>query len=124
MSPRSFPNTRGALSDEEPEIVDMSLDSPASPEEAGANARSPSPTPNSPDYDPGEEADMLLDQAEAAEVKAKSPDYVAPGSRSPSPSALSALFHQVRGAGPSTPATPDNLERGRRSREEEGRQLW
>ena len=52
---------------------------------------------------------------------AESPDYVAPDSRSPSPSALSALFHQVHGAGPSTPATPDNLERGRRSREEEGR---
>ena len=118
MNPRSFPNTRGALSEEEPEIVDMSLDSPASPEEAGANARSPSPTP---DYDPGEEADMLLDQAEAEEVRDESPDYVAPDSRSPSPLALSALLHQVRGAGPSTPHMPDNLERGRRSREEEGR---
>ena len=118
MNPRSFPNTRSALSDEEPEIVDMSLDSPASPEEAGANGRSPSPTP---DYDPGEEADILLDQAEAVEVRTESPDYVAPGLRSPSPSALSTLFHQVRGAGPSNPATPDNLERGMRSREEEGR---
>ena len=98
--------------------MDMSLDSPASPEEAGANGRSPSPTP---DYDPGEEADILLDQAEAVEVRTESPDYVAPGLRSPSPSALSALLHQVRRAKPSTPATPDNLERGRRSREEEGR---
>ena len=26
MNPRSFPNTRGALSEEEPEVVDMSLD--------------------------------------------------------------------------------------------------
>ena len=67
---------------------------------------------------------MLLDQAEAEEVRAESPDYVAPDSRSPSPLALSALLHQVRGAGPSTPHMPDNLERGRRSREEEGRQLW
>ena len=107
MNPRSFPNTRGALSDDEPEFVDMSQDSPASPEEAGANAISPSPTLNSPDYDPGEEA-----------------DHVAPGSRSPSHLALLALFHQVRGVGASTPAAPNNLERGRRSREEEGRQLW
>ena len=55
---KSFPNTQGAMSDNEPEVevvndepevemVDMSLeDSPASPEEAGANARSPSPTPD------------------------------------------------------------------------------
>ena len=89
MNPRSFPNTQGDLSNKEPEIVDMSLeDSPASPEEAGANARSPSPMPNSPDYDPGEEADMLLDAAEAAEARAGSPPDIAPGSRSPSPSAL------------------------------------
>ena len=122
MNPKSFPNTQGVLSDDEPEVVDMSLeDSPASPEEAGANARSPSPTPNSPDYEPGEEADMLLDAAEAAETREGSPPYVAPGSRSPSPSALSALYHQVRRAGPRTPDTPGNLERGRRSREEEGR---
>ena len=118
MNPRSFPNTRGVLSDEEPEIVDMSLeDSPASPEEAGANARSPSPTPNLPDYKPGKEMDMLLDAAKADETKEGSPPYVAPGSRSPSPSALSALYHQVREAGPMTPELPDNLERGRRSRE-------
>ena len=60
---KSFPNTQGAMSDEEPEVevveddqevqvVDMSLeDSPASPEEAGANARSLSPTPDSPTPD-------------------------------------------------------------------------
>ena len=61
---RSFPNTQGDMSDGEPEVevvedepeevevVDMSLeDSPASPEEAGANARSPSPTPDSPALD-------------------------------------------------------------------------
>ena len=122
MNPRSFANTQGVLGDEEPEIVDMSLeDSPASPEEAGANARSPSPTPDSPDYEPGEEVDMLLDAAKAAGTREGSPPYVAPCSRSPSPSALSALYRQVRGAGPRTPDTPENLERGRRSREEEGR---
>ena len=57
MNPRSFPNTRGALSEEEPEVVDMS----------------PS------------------------------------AGRSPSP--ISALFHKVRGAGPTPPTTPDSLER-------------
>ena len=112
MNPRSFPNTRGVLSeDETPEAINMSLDSPESPEEAGAAARSPSPGPN---YEPEGEADMLLDQAEAGaeempvEVKAESPvyvapgsspDYVAPGSRSPSegrsPSPLSVLYNQV-----------------------------
>ena len=81
MNPRSFPNTRGALSKEEPEAINMSLDSPDSPEEAGANARSPS---LDPDYELGEEAEMLLDQAEAVEVQVDSPDYVAPDSRSPS----------------------------------------
>ena len=43
---------------------------------------------------------MLLDQAEAIEVRAESPEYVAPNSRSPSTSPISALFQQVRGAGP------------------------
>ena len=50
---KSFPNTQGAMSDNEPgvevvddepevEVVDMSLeDSPESPEEVKANARSP-----------------------------------------------------------------------------------
>ena len=93
---KSFPNTQGAMSDnelevevvdDEPEVevVDMSLeDSPESPEEAQANARSPSPTPDSPDfcrdelYETGEEAEMLLDAAEAGE---ESPPYVAPGSQ-------------------------------------------
>ena len=69
MNPKSFPNTRGTLSEDEPEAVDMSIDSPDSPEEAGANARSPSPEP---DYEPEEQADMLLDQA-AIEVKMDSP---------------------------------------------------
>ena len=122
--PKSFPNTRGALSAEEPKAVNMSLDSPDSPEEAGANTRSPSPTPN---YNPEEEADMLLDQAEAIEAKVDSPEYIAPGSRSPSigrtPSPISALFHQVCRAGADPETTADNLERSRKSREEEGRSL-
>ena len=50
MNPKSFPNTRGTLSEDEPEAVDMSIDSPDSPEEAGANARSLSPDL---DYEPG-----------------------------------------------------------------------
>ena len=145
---KSFPNTQGAMSDnelevevvdDEPEVevVDMSLeDSPESPEEAQANARSPSPMPDSPDfcrdelkhkkkdfcrdelYETGEEAEMLLDAAEAGE---ESPPYVAPGSRTPFPWALVALYTQVRGAGPRTPDTLESLERGRRGREEETR---
>ena len=122
MNPKSFPNTRGALSEDEPEAVDMSIDSPDSPEEAGANARSLSPDP---DYEPEEEADMLLDQAEAIEVKMDSPEYIAPGSRSPSigrtPSPISALFHQVHKAGTNSHTTPGNLEESRKRREEGGR---
>ena len=124
---KSFPNTQGAMSDNEPEVevVDMSLeDSPESPEEAQTNARSPSPTPDSPDfcrdelYETGEEAEMLLDAAEAGK---ESPPYVAPGSRTPFPWALAALYTQVRGAGQRTPDTLESLERGRRGREEETR---
>ena len=59
---KSLPNTQGAMSDNEPEVevvgdepevevLDMSLeDSPDSREEAQANARSPLPTPDSPDF--------------------------------------------------------------------------
>ena len=80
-----------SLSDNEPEVevvddesevevVDMSLeDSLVSPEEAGANARSPSPTPDSPTldlpalicryelYETRQEAALLLDAAEEEE---------------------------------------------------------
>ena len=80
-NPRSFLNTRGVLSeDETPEAINMSLDSPESPEEAGAAAMSPSPDTT---YEAEEEADMLLNQAETGaveepvEVKAESPVYVA-----------------------------------------------
>jgi len=83
MNPRSFPNTRGVLSeDETPEAINLSLESPESPEEAGAVGRSPSPDPT---YEPEEEANMLLNQAETGakeepvEVKEESPVYVAPG---------------------------------------------
>ena len=60
MNPRLFTNTRGLLNeDETPEAINMSLDSPKSPKEAGAAARTlPNPT-----YKPEEEADMPLDQA-------------------------------------------------------------
>ena len=115
---KSFPNTQGAMSDldpevevvedkpEEVEVVDMSLeDSPASPEEAGANARSPSPTPDSPTlnlpaliyrdelYEMRQEAAMLLDAAQEEDGAARSrPRYAAPGSRSLSPAALASLY--------------------------------
>ena len=140
---RSFPNTQGAMSDGEPKVdvvedepeevvvVDMSLeDSPASLEEAGANARSPSPTPDSPTLDLAElicrdelyktraEAAMLLDAAQEEEGAAREgPRYAAPSSRSPSPAALAASYVQVRGESNLSPATLGNLERGRRSRE-------
>ena len=65
---------------DEVEVVDMSLeDSLASPEETGENARSPSPTPDSPALDLPElicrdeiyetraEATMLLDAAQEDE---------------------------------------------------------
>ena len=117
MNSKSFSNTQGALSKEEPEAVDMSLDSPDSPEEAGENARSPSPTP---DYDPEEEGNMLLEQAEAIDLKVDSPECIAPGSRMPSirrtPSPILALFHQVLGAGADPHTTPNNVERSRKKR--------
>ena len=81
MYPRSFLNTRGVLiEDETPEAINMSSDSPESPEEAGAAAISPSPDTT---YEAEEEVDMLLNQAETGameepvEVKAESPVYVA-----------------------------------------------
>ena len=62
---------------------------------------------------------MLLDAAQEEEGAARSrPRYAAPGSRSPSPAVLAALYMQVRGESDLSPATLRNLERGRRSREE------
>ena len=81
MNPRAFPTGRASQGAEESEVIDMSLDGPDPPEEAGSNARSPSPNP---DYDPGGEAEMMLDEAKADQIKVDSPEYVAPGSRSPS----------------------------------------
>ena len=43
---------------------------------------------------------------------------MAPGSRSPSPLALAALYTQVRGASDLSPATLETLESGRKNREE------
>ena len=61
MNPRLFPNTKGLLNeDETPEAINLSLDSPKSPKEAGAAARCPLPNSS---YKPEEEADMPLDQA-------------------------------------------------------------
>ena len=134
---RSFPNTQGAMRNGEPEVevvedepeevevVDMSLeDSPASPEEAGGNGRSPSPTPDSPTLDLLElicryelykmraEAAMLLDAAQEEEAAARgSPRYAAPSFRSPSPAALAASYMQVRGVSDLSPATLRNPER-------------
>ena len=117
---KSFPNTQGAMSDNKPEVeddepevevVDMSLeDSLVSPEKAGANARSPSHTPDSPTldlpalicryelYETRQEAALLLDAAEEEEGAARIlPRYAALGSRSPSLAALASSYTQVRG---------------------------
>ena len=109
----SFPNSKGPMVSEDEEVevvdddqdiqvVDMSMEEqPHSPEEAGANAKSPSPSPESPApgpmgfcrdelYETHEEAEMMLDEAQAGEEGRESPPYVAPGARSPSPTTLAA----------------------------------
>ena len=83
MKARDFPTGRavngGAVhGGDKPVVINLSLDGP---EEAGANARSPSPTPN---YEHEEEAQIMMDEADAEKVKIDSPEYVAPGSWSPS----------------------------------------
>ena len=135
----SFPNTQGAMSDDEPEVevVDDEsqevevVDSPASPEEAWANARSPSPTPDTPPLDlpalifrdevfeTRQEAAMLLVAAQEEEGAARSrPRYAAPGSWYPYPAAMASSYVKVRGESDLSPATLRNLERGRRTRGE------
>ena len=60
---------------EEPIVIDVSMEEP---EIAGAND-SPSP-----EYEDQEEADVLMEEAEEAEAatRDRSPEYIAPGSRS------------------------------------------
>ena len=78
MKPSDFPTGRTIPGEDDQVIIDMSMDEP---EEAGANARSPSPTP---DYENVEEAEVLMNKAEVEKDEARSPIYKAPGSRSPS----------------------------------------
>ena len=79
MNPRNFPTGRPSPDKEDEVIINiMSMDGP---EEAGPNARSPSPTPN---YEEIEDAEVFLEEAEAEKDKARSPVYEAPVSRSPS----------------------------------------
>ena len=78
MKPRDFLTSRTIPGKEDQVIIDMSMDEP---EEAGASARSPSPTP---DYEDVEGAEVLMEEAEAEKDEARSPIYKAPGSRSPS----------------------------------------
>ena len=63
---------------EEPIIIDVSMEEP---EEAGANARGPSP-----EYDDPVEAEVLIEEAGEAEAatRARSPDNRAPRLRSQS----------------------------------------
>ena len=125
MKPRDFPTGRAVHGGDEPVIIDKSLDGP---EEAGANARSPSPTPN---YEHCEEAEMMMDEAEANKVKINSPECVAPGSRSPSRErspirpVLNAYFtqnfrpKQVYGQRPVPQVTPSTLAKRRKRKEDE-----
>ena len=57
MKPRDFLTSRTIPGKEDQVIIDMSMDEP---EEAGANARSPSPTQ---DYEDVEEAEVLMEEA-------------------------------------------------------------
>ena len=124
MNPRSFPNGRTAYGEEEREAINMSLDSPDSPEEAEANAKSPS---LDPDYEPNGEAEMILDKAEADQINIDSSEYVTPRSispsrgQSPSPPALTAFFSQVRAPGTNPQFTPASLAESKKRREEEVR---
>ena len=61
---------------------------------------------------------MLLDEAEDREEGQRNPPFVVPGLRSPSPTALAAVYTQVRGASDLSPATLESLERGRMTMEE------
>ena len=76
MKPRDYPTGRTGPTEEEPIIIDMSMDGP---EEAGANDKSPIPK-----YENVEVAEVLMDEVEAEKDKVKRPEYKAPGSRSPS----------------------------------------
>ena len=128
MKPRDFPTGRAAKGGDKPVAIDMSLDEP---EEAGAIACSPSQTTN---YEPEEEAQMMMAEAKADKVEAGSPEYKAPGSLSPSreqspiPPVLNAYYtqnfrpKQVYGPRPVPKVTPSTLGgRGRRTRWSETR---
>ena len=78
MKPRDFQTSRTVPGKQDQVIIDMSMNQP---EEAGANARSPNPTP---DYEDVEGAEVLKEEAEAEKDKARSPIYKASWSRSPS----------------------------------------
>ena len=116
--------------DQDVQVVDMSMEEqPHSPEEAGANAKLPSPAPESPTpgpmgfcrdeiYETREEAEMMLDEAEEGEEGRGSPPYVAPGARSLSPTTLAAEYKHEQGASDLSAATLESLERGRQSMEE------
>ena len=61
---------------------------------------------------------MIMDEAEDGEEGQRTTPYVAPGSRSPSPTALAAVYTQVQGASELSQATLESLERGRQTMEE------
>ena len=119
MKPRDYPRGRTGPTEEEPFVIEMSV---AGPEEAGANARSPSP-----EYETVEVAEVLMAEVEAKRDKVRSPEYEAPGSRSPSKDpgekspVLNAYYTQNfrprQVYGPRT--VPQVVETRKRSKEEE-----
>ena len=125
MKPRDFPTGRAAKGGDKPVVIDMSLDEP---EEAGAIARSRSQTTN---YEPEEEAQMMMAEAKADKVEAGSPEYKAPGSLSPSREqspirpVLNAYYtqnfrpKQVYGPRPVPKVTPSTLAERRKRKEDE-----
>ena len=93
MKPRDYPTGRTRPTEEEPFVIDMSIE----PEEAGANARRPSP---SPDYETVEVAEVLMDEEEAEKSMASM------WHQDPGPPAR-ILWRRVQCSMPTTPKTSD-----------------
>jgi hypothetical protein len=120
--------------DNDVQIMDMSMEEqPESPEVAGANAKSPStspePTRTGPVgycrdelYETHDEAELMMDEAQAEEEGGESPPYVAPSARSPSPLNLAAEYKNGHGASSLSQALLESLERQRQSMAEVGGQ--
>ena len=113
--------------DHDIQIVDISMEEqPHSPELAGANAKSPSISPEPQKqvprgycrdeiYETHEEAELIMDEAQADEEGGVGPPYVAPSARSPSPMNLAAEYDKGRMASDLSEASLESLERQRQT---------